>query len=148
MSGIKDRVLNDIKEAMKSGDNLKRDTLRMLNSAFKQIEVDERKVLSDAECIKIIQKLIKQREESSIQYKSANREDLYQKEIDEANILKAYLPQQLSDEELREKLKIIIETLGVTNIKEIGKVMGVATKEFAGVADGKRVNEIAKELLS
>jgi uncharacterized protein YqeY len=142
-----ERLKNDLKEAMKAKDTFKRDTIRFLLSAIKQVEVDTRKELSDEEIIKIIQKSVKQREEAARQYKEGGREDLYEKEIKEAQILKSYLPKQLSDEELEAELKKIVEEVGATTIKEMGKVMGVATKRLAGRADGKRINEMVKKIL-
>ncbi|BCD68092.1 GatB/YqeY domain-containing protein [Nitratiruptor sp. YY09-18] len=144
---LKEQLQNDLKEAMKAKDTFKRDTIRFLMSAIKQVEVDTRKELSDADIIKIIQKSVKQREEAASQYKEGGREDLYEKEMKEAQILKSYLPKQLGDEELEEKLKNIITEVGATSMKDIGKVMGVATKQLAGVADGKRINQVVKKLL-
>ena len=92
---LKKRLQEDLKKAMKEKDIFKRDTIRFLMSAIKQVEVDSRKELSDEDIIKIIQKSIKQREESAAQYKEANREDLFEKETKEAQILKSYLPKQL-----------------------------------------------------
>lgn len=147
MSSIKDQIQIDIKEAMKSKDKFRRDTLRFLSSAMKQIEVDERRELSNEDIIKIIQKQIKQREESSTQYRDAGRDDLYEKEVGEANIFREYLPKQLSDSELEEKIKEIVERVEATSMKDMGKVMGVATKELAGIADGKRINLTVKSIL-
>jgi uncharacterized protein YqeY len=147
LSNLKDRIKNDIKDAMKAKDVFRRDTLRMLSSAMKQIEVDERRDLSDEDIIKIIQKQIKQREEVAVQYKEANRQDLYDKEIGEAELFKAYLPKQLSDEELEAKIREVVESVGATSMKDMGKVMGVATKELAGKADGKRINQCVKAVL-
>ncbi len=148
MSDLKDRLKNDLKEAMKAKDTIKRDTIRFLMSALKQVEVDERKELSDEDIIKIIQKSAKQREDSMEQYKNANREDLYQKELNELNILKSYLPKQLDDDELKAIIKHIIKKTGATSLKDIGKVMGLAIKECEGRADGKRINTIVKEILA
>ncbi|WP_187648468.1 GatB/YqeY domain-containing protein [Nitrosophilus labii] len=147
MSELKKKLQEDLKIAMKEKDTFKRDTVRFLMSAIKQVEVDSRKELSDEDIIKIIQKSVKQREESARQYKDAGREDLYEKEIKEAQILKSYLPKQLSDEELEAELKKIIEEVGATSLKDMGKIMGVATKKLASVADGKRINQTAKKLL-
>ncbi len=148
MGKLKSRLQNDMKEAMKSKDSFKRDVIRFLMSAIKQIEVDERRELSDADIEKIIQKSLKQRDDASKQFKDAGREDLYKKEIAEANILKEYMPEQLSDGELKSIIESIISRVGATTLKDMGKVMGVATKETQGRADGKRINVIAKELLS
>ena len=145
---LKEKINQDLKEAMKAKDTKKRDALRLLTSAFKQIEVDERKELSDEDIIKIIQKQVKQRKDSIFQYLEASREDLAQKEQDEISYYEVYLPKQLSDEELKTAIKEIISEVGATSMKDIGKVMGSATKKLAGLADGKRINQVAKELLS
>ncbi len=147
MSNLKEKLKGDLKDAMKSKDTVKRDTIRFLMSALKQVEVDERKELSDEDIIKIIQKSAKQREDSMTQYKNAGRDDLYQKELNELNILKSYLPAQLSDDELKKIVKNTIVKTGATSLKDIGKVMGAVIKECAGKADGKRINIIVKELL-
>ncbi|MDT8338867.1 MAG: GatB/YqeY domain-containing protein [Sulfurimonas sp.] len=145
---LRDKVNQDIKDAMKAKDNKKRDALRLLSSAFKQVEVDERRELSDDDIIKIIQSQVKRRDDAATQYRDAGREDLMQKELDEIACYKEYLPAQLSDSELQEALKEIIAKVGATTIKDIGKVMGAASKELSGKADGKRINECAKTLLS
>lgn len=133
---------------MKAKDNKKRDALRLLSSALKQVEVDERRELSDDDVIKIIQSQVKRRDDAATQYRDAGRDDLMQKELDEIACYKEYLPAQLSDGELQEALKVIIAKVGATTIKDIGKVMGAASKELSGKADGKRINECAKTLLS
>ena len=147
MSQLKIKLQEDLKEAMKSKDNFKRDTIRFLMSALKQIEVDERKELSDEDIFKIIQKSLKQREVSATAFKEAGREDLYEKEVNEANVLKAYLPKQLSDSELKVIIAKHIQAVGATSLKEIGKIMPLVLAECAGVADGKRINMVIKELL-
>ena len=145
---LRDRINQDVKDAMKAKDNKKRDALRLLASAFKQIEVDERKELSDDDVIKIIQTQVKRRDDAAAQYGNAGRDDLMQKELDEIAYYKEYLPTQLSDDELSEALKDIIAKVGASTMKDIGKVMGAASKELSGKADGKRINECAKALLS
>ncbi len=145
--GLRDQINQDVKEAMKAKDTKRRDALRLLTSAFKQIEVDERKELSDADVIKIIQTQIKRRNDSAAQYKEAGRDELMQQELDEIAYYEVYLPKQLSDEELETKLKDIIVKVGAESKKDMGKVMGVASKELAGVADGKRISQCVKSLL-
>lgn len=145
---LKARINDDIKTAMKEKDVAKRDALRLLSSAFKQVEVDERKELTDEDVIKIIQKQLKQRTEAMAQYKEAGRDDLYDKEASEAAIFETYLPAQLSDDELEAALRAIIAETGAASMKEIGKVMGAASKALGGQADGKRINECAKKLLA
>ncbi|MDD2358295.1 MAG: GatB/YqeY domain-containing protein, partial [Thiovulaceae bacterium] len=129
---LKEQINTEIKEAMKAKENAKRDALRLLSSAFKQIEVDERKELSDEDVIKIIQKQIKQRNDSITQYQAAGRDDLIEKEILEISFYEPYLPKQLGDEELSSAIKAIIAQVGAESMKDIGKVMGMASKELAG----------------
>jgi len=145
---LKEQINNDIKTAMKEKDAAKRDALRLLSSAMKQIEVDERKELTDEDVIKIIQKQVKQRYDAMAQYREAGREDLYEKEASEAAIFETYLPKQLSDEELESALRAIIAESGAESMKDIGRVMGAASKTLGASADGKRINECAKKLLS
>ncbi len=145
---LKDTIKNDIKEAMKAKDTVKRDALRLLASAFKQIEVDQRIELSDEDCVKIITKQVKQRNDSMTQYKDAGRDDLYDKEKAELDLFATYLPAQLSEDELKDALTAIITKLGATSMKDMGKVMGMASKELQGKADGKRINECVKTLLN
>ncbi|MDP3293090.1 MAG: GatB/YqeY domain-containing protein [Sulfuricurvum sp.] len=144
---LKEQISNDIKTAMKEKNVALRDALRLLSSAMKQIEVDERKELSDDDIIKIIQKQVKQRNDAMSQYRDAGREDLYEKEASEAAIFETYLPAQLSDEELESALRAIIAETGAESIKDIGRVMGAASKVLGAQADGKRINECAKKIL-
>lgn len=146
-SAIKDRILNDIKIAMKENHKEKRDALRMLNSALKQVEVDERKVLDDKEVILILKKAYKQRAEAAEAYKQAGREDLHQKENYEMQVIMEYLPKQLNDKDLRNALEKILSELGVKSKKDIGKVMGVANKTLGDVADGRRISEALRTML-
>ena len=144
---LKEQLKEDLKTAMRDKDVVKRDSIRAINTMIKQIEVDERKELNDDDIIKLIQKGIKQREESISQYKAASRDDLVEQEQAQVNVFMLYLPTQVSDEELEAGMKEIIAEVGATSMKDIGKVMGNATKKFAGVADGKRINEMVKKLL-
>ena len=144
---LRETINQDVKNAMKAKETKKRDALRLLTSAFKQIEVDERKELSDDDVIKIIQTQIKRRNESASQYKEANREDLMQIELDEIAFYTQYLPVQLTDAELSDAIKNIITKVGASSMKDMGKVMGLASKELAGSADGKRISECVKAQL-
>ena len=145
---LREQINQDVKDAMKAKDVKKRDALRLLTSAFKQIEVDERRDLSDDDIIKIITQQVKRRKDSASQYKEAGRDDLMQIELDEISFYEAYLPKQLSDDALATEVSAIIEQVGATTMKDMGKVMGVASKSLAGRADGKRINECVKKLLS
>ncbi len=147
MSEIKARLQNDLKEAMKNQDTFLRDTIRLLNAAIKQIEVDTREVLDDDAIIKILKTAYKQREDAAKAYKDANRQDLYDKESKEMEIILRYLPKQLSDAELTKEIQHIITSVGATSSKDMGKVMA-ACKSLSQVADGRRISTIVKELLA
>jgi len=145
---LRETIDTAVKTAMKAKETKKRDALRLLMSAFKQIEVDERRELSDEDVIKIIQQQVKRRNDAATQYRDAGREDLLQIELDEIAFYEVYLPAQMSDEELTSALKAIIEKTGATTMKDMGKVMGMASKELSGKADGKRINECVKSILN
>ncbi|MPL68623.1 putative protein YqeY [bioreactor metagenome] len=145
---LKEQLNEDLKTAMREKNVVKRDSIRAINTMIKQIEVDERRVLDDAEVIKLIQRGIKQREEAIAQYSAASRDDLVQKEQEQVDVFMLYLPKQLTNEELESGMKEVISEVGATTMKDMGKVMGVASKKFAGVADGKRINEMVKKLLA
>ncbi|MCG3673911.1 GatB/YqeY domain-containing protein [Aliarcobacter butzleri] len=145
---LKEQLNEDLKTAMREKNVVKRDSIRAINTMIKQIEVDERRVLDDAEVIKLIQRGIKQREEAIAQYSAASRDDLVQKEQEQVDVFMLYLPKQLTNEELESGMKEVISEVGATTIKDMGKVMGVASKKFAGVADGKRINQMVKKLLA
>ena len=141
---IREQILANIKEAMKAKDEFKRDTLRTLNAALKQVEVDQRIEMTDEVVLPVLQKEIKKRADSVGLYIKGAREDLAKKEQGEIELIKAYLPAQLSDEELKEKIKKIIERVG----KNLGAVMKMAKDEIGASAEAKRISMIAKELLA
>jgi uncharacterized protein YqeY len=145
---LRTQIKDDIKAAMKAKETQKRDALRLLDSALKQIEVDERKELSDDDVIAIISKQLKQRHDAMSQYKDAGRDDLYEKEASEVAIFEMYMPKQLNDEELESTLKAIIAQTGASSMKDMGKVMGAAKAKIGSQADGKRINSCVKTLLS
>ena len=146
---IEEQVSKGIMAAMKAKDTVRLEVLRNIKKVF----IEAKSVagapdqIADSESVKIIQKLAKQGRESAEIYKSQGREDLYSHEMAQVEVLNEFLPKQLSEEELRTALKAI-EKVGATSAKEMGKVMGVASKELAGVADGKAISAIVKELLS
>ena len=141
---IREQILADIKEAMKAKDEFKRDTLRTLNAALKQVEVDQRIEMTDEVVLQLLQKEIKKRADSVELYLKGAREELAKKEQSEIELIKAYLPAQLSDDELKEKIKSIIEKVG----KNLGAVMKMAKNEIGASAEAKRISMIAKELLA
>jgi uncharacterized protein YqeY len=145
---LKEKIKEDIKEAMRSKDTAKRDTLRNIQTAIKQIEVDERIELDDATVEKILMKYAKQREEAKTQFAAGNRMDLVNKEEAELKVISAYLPKQLSDSELEAILKEVIVSTGATSVKDMGKVMGAAKDAIGSRSDGGRINQIVKSLLS
>ncbi len=147
MSKVKELLKEDLKVAMKTKDVFKRETIRFLMSALKQVEVDERRELSDDDIYKIIQKSIKQREDAATQYKEAGREDLYKKEFDEANLLKDYLPKQLDEDELKTIISQVITDSGAESMKDMGNVIKLTMEQVGTSTDGKTVSTLVKMLL-
>lgn len=146
---IEEQVSEGIKDAMKAKDKIRLETLRNIKKVI--LETKTRPGagdhVDDAECIKIIQKLAKQGKESAAIYKEQGREDLYEQEQGQVNVLESFLPKQMSEAELTEALKGIIASIGAASPQDMGKVMGVATKQLAGLADGKAISAKVKELL-
>jgi len=142
-------IAADLIKAMKGNDKVALEAIRAAKTAFllAKSEKGPDTILTGDEELKIIQKLVKQRRESAAIYKDNNRQDLSEKETLEANVLEKYLPARLSDEELTKTVKAIIDRLGAKSISEMGKVMGVASKELAGRADGKDISAKVKQLL-
>ena len=145
---LKEKIKADIKDAMRNKDSFKRDVLRNLSAAIKQIEVDERKELSDSDVEAILAKYAKQREDALAQFKEASRNDLVEKEEKELAIVRSYLPQPLSDEELKAAVEQVVAEVGASSMKDMGKIMGAVKKEYGTRADGGKVNKIVKEILS
>lgn len=143
---IRAKIKDDIKEAMKNKDAARRDALRTLDAALKQVEIDKRIELKDEDCIGILKTALKQREDALESYKNAGRSDLADKESYEIALIMEYLPAQLSDSELESKLREIIQNVGAKDSKDLGKVMGAA-KALNAVATGKRISDMAKKLL-
>ncbi|MFZ0282050.1 MAG: GatB/YqeY domain-containing protein [Bacteroidales bacterium] len=144
-----EKISSDLIAAMKNKDKVALEAIRAAKTAFTlaRSERSADTVLSSEEELKIIQKLVKQRQESAAIYKENNRPDLYEKEISEASVLEKYLPAKMSEEELTKILKEIIERLGAKSAGDMGKVMSVATKELAGKADGKEISARVRQLL-
>ncbi|CAA6818817.1 MAG: Transamidase GatB domain protein [uncultured Sulfurovum sp.] len=142
------QIKSDIKDAMRAKDVQKRDTLRNIQVSVKDIEVNERREVTDADVEAILMKYSKQREDAMAQFKEAGRNDLVEKEEAELLIVKTYLPEPMGDEELEEILKNIISQTGANSMKDMGKVMGTAKKTIGSKADGGRINACVKKLLS
>ena len=145
---LKEQIKADIKEAMRAKDRVKRDTLRNLSAAIKQIEVDERKELTESDVEAILTKYAKQREDALTQFKEAGRDDLVAKEEAELAIVRSYLPEPLSDDELKEIVVSIVTELKATSMKDMGKIMGAIKQKCGSRADGGKVNRFVKEILS
>ena len=147
---LEQQIQKDIMEAMKAKDTVRLNSVRSIKSSILLAKTSEggAKELSDADIVKIIQKLSKQRKESAEQYTAAGRKELADNELAEAAILDAYLPKQLSEAEVEERLKAIIAQVGASAPSDMGKVMGVATKQLAGLAEGRTISAIVKRLLA
>ena len=132
---LKERITDDMKAAMRSGEKERLGLIRMITSAIKQREVDERITLDDAQVLSVLEKMIKQRKESLVQFQAGNRQDLVDKEAAEITLLQAYLPSQLSDSEIDALISDAIGATGAASIKDMGKVMGLIKGKAQGRAD-------------
>ena len=145
-----DQVSNDIKEAMKARDKVRLETLRNIKKVFIEAKTapGANDTLEDAAALKILAKHAKQGKESAETFKQQNREDLAEEELAQVRVIEEYLPKPLSSEEIEAAVKEIISQTGASSIKEMGKVMGIASKQMAGKADGKMISDIVKKLLA
>lgn len=144
---LKEKLMEDLKDAMKSKDKVKKDTVTMVRAAIKQREVDERIELSDTEIVDIIAKQIKQKKDSIPDFEKGSRQDLVDLTNEEIKILLEYLPPQLSDEDLESIVKEAIEATGAQSKKDMGKLMAFIMPKVKGKADGKHVNEIVAKYI-
>ena len=145
-----DQISEDIKTAMKARDKVRLETLRNIKKVFLEAKTapGANDTLSDADALKIIAKLAKQGKETATTYTQAGRQDLADAELAQVEVLESYLPKQLSQEEIAAEVKKIIAEVGATSMKEMGRVMGTASKLLAGKADGRVISEIVKKLLA
>jgi uncharacterized protein YqeY len=148
MSDPKAALQTALKQAMVNKDNTRRDVIRLLTSAIKQVEVDTRKELSPEEVMTVLQKEAKKRRETIDEAEKAGRIELAAAEKQELAILEEFLPKQLSRDEIAVLVREAIAQTGVTSAKEMGKLMGVLSPKVKGLADGKLVNEVVRELLN
>lgn len=144
-----DRISEDIKKAMLARDAQRLDALRGVKKEFLEAKTAKGSdgTLPDSRATQILAKMIKQRKESAAIYTEQNRPELAETELAQADIIEEYMPKQLTDEELTEALRAIIARVGATSPKDMGKVMGVASKELAGKAEGRAISQKVKELL-
>jgi len=146
---LEDKIMEDFKSAMKNKDALKVSTLSFLRSQLKNVAIDKKKdKLEDGDVIAVIKKQIKQRQDSIENFKTGNRLDLAEKEQNELNILKSYLPQELPQEELEKIIGDIVKETGASTMKDMGKVMKELTPKIAGRADNKLVSELVRKKLA
>jgi len=146
---IQAEVNEQIKTAMKAKDTVSLEALRALKSAFLLANTSGANVsMSEAEELKIVQKLVKQRQDSASIYSEQGRMDLAEPELAQARVLERFLPIQMSEAELTSAIQSIINSSGASSIKDMGKVMGMASKDLAGKADGKSISEVVKKLLA
>ena len=145
-----DTVSEDLKKAMKAKDRIALQTLRNVKKAFIEAntQTGASDILADEEALRIIQKLVKQGKDSAAIYEEQNRTDLAEEELAQVKVLEQYLPKQMGTDELKNELEILVKELNATSMKDMGKVMGLATQRFAGKAEGKLISQIVRELLS
>jgi uncharacterized protein YqeY len=145
---LKERITEDMKAAMRSGEKERLGLIRMITSAIKQREVDERIMLDDIQVLSVLDKMIKQRKESLVQFQAGNRQDLVEKEAAEITLLQAYLPSQLSGTEIDALINEAVAATGAVSIKDMGKVMAIIKGKAQGRADMAAVGAKIKARLS
>ena len=145
---LKEKLLAHMKEALRSKDSIRLNTIRSLISATKNQEIDLRRELQDEEVLSLITREVKKRKEASSLYKQGGRTDLMEKEDQEQLILQAYLPEQVSEEVLRKRIQEVIEETGADGMKDFGKIMKVLVPEFKGKADNALIKDLAGEFLN
>lgn len=144
---LKERITEDMKAAMRASEKERLSTIRLVQAAIKQREVDERITLDDAQVLAVLEKMVKQRKESIAQFEQGGRKDLADKERQEIELLKAYLPTQLSDAEIDALIREAVAATGAASIRDMGKVMGVVKGKAAGRADMASVGARVKAAL-
>jgi uncharacterized protein YqeY len=144
---LREKINEDLKAAMRGGDAARRDTIRLLTAALKQREVDERKALTDADVLGIIEKMIKQRRDSITQFEQGGRQDLADKEKQELGLLQGYMPQALGEDEIAAAVQAAIVETGAAGPADMGKVMAVLKPKLAGRADMGKVSGLVKAKL-
>ena len=144
---LKEKLMDDLKNAMKEKDEIKKNTVQMVRAAILQIEKDKAIEVSEEQIIEIIAKEVKKRKDAAIDFEKSGRQDLIEKNKQEIEILTTYLPKQLSKEEIETIVKDIIAKVNATSIKDMGKVMKAAKEKIGAGSDGKTINEVVKSLL-
>mgnify|MGYP003306053042 CR=1 FL=1 len=145
---LKEKLLEDLKSAMKDKNVNRKNTVQMVRAAILQVEKDKKIELNDDQILEVIAKEFKKRNDSLADYEKSGREDLISQIKEEMTVLEEYLPKKLSEEELTVKIKEIISEVGATSMKDMGKIMKSAKEQLGVTADGKMINEIVKKLLA
>ena len=144
---LKEKLMNELKEAMREKDDIRKNTVQMVRAAILQVEKDKGITVEDDKILEIIAKEVKSKKDALVDFEKAGREDLVNQTNAEIEVLTKYLPKQLSKEELEEKISAIIARVGATSMKDMGVVMKEAKAEIGTAADGKSINEVVKALL-
>jgi uncharacterized protein YqeY len=148
MSSLKARITEDMKEALRAGDKLRLGAVRMLLAAIKQREVDDRRDMTDGDVLQIVEKAIKQRREAAAQFAAANRSDLETKELEEARLFTAYLPERLSEAEINALIEATVQATAAAGARDMGKVMNALRPKLQGRADMGLVSTLVKARLA
>ena len=147
MPTLQERIQADLGDAMRAKDEVRKSSLRMLIAALKNAQIEARKELDDAAVLAMVQRQVKQRRESIVEFRKGNREDLVAIEEAEIEVLSAYLPAQVSREEILAAARKIVAETGASSPRDMGKVMPVLTKQFGASADGRTISEVVREIL-
>jgi len=147
MPNLRERLSEDLKTAMREKSALRLSTIRMIRAEILNKDKEHGKEATEEDIVKLLQSMIKRREEAAEQYAKGGRQDLAAKEREEAGIIRDYLPPQMNDDELRQAIQEAIAETGASSVKEMGKVMGLLTKRLAGQAAPARISQMVKELL-
>lgn len=145
---LKEKLMNDLKDAMKNKNEIRKNTVQMVRAAILQIEKDKGITVEDDKIVEIIAKEVKGKKDAIMDFEKAGREDLVNQTTEEINILSEYLPKQLSKEEITEEVKKVIADIGANSMKDMGMVMKEAKSRIGASADGRAINEVVKELLN
>ena len=144
---LKEQLMQDLKDAMKEKDTIKKDTVQMVRAAILQIEKDKGIEVNDEKIIEIIAKEVKGKKDALVDFEKAQRQDLIDQTNQEMEILNKYLPKQLTKEEIKAQVQEVIKAVGATSMKDMGAVMKEAKSKIGAAADGRTINEVVKELL-
>ena len=147
MAGIRDALTEDMKTAMRAKETLRLSTVRMVRAEILNKDKESGEETSEKDILKLLQSMVKKREEAAEQYAAAGREDMARQERDEIRIIEGYLPAQMEDAEIESAARAVIEETGASSMKDMGKVMGILTRELTGRATGARISQAVRKLL-